>query len=89
MVHLINPTFASGIFPTLLKHAKVTPIFKKGDKLNLTNYRPISLLNSISKILEKLFHKRMMSYLNMSKFLFDFQFGFRPSNFTSYACIYT
>ena len=51
LVHLINLTFSTGIFSTLLKHAKVTPMFKKGDKLNLTNYRLISVLNSISKIL--------------------------------------
>ena len=64
LVHLINLTFTTEIFSTLLKNAKVSPIFKKGYKLNLTNYRPISVLNSISKILEKLLHKRTMLYFN-------------------------
>ena len=82
LVRLINLTFTTGIFPTLQKHAKVAPLFEKGNKLNLTNYRPISVLNSISKILEKLFHKRMM-YLYMNKLLSYFLFGFRRNYTTS------
>ena len=66
----------------------MSPIFKKGYKQSLINHRPISVINSLSKILEKLFHKRMMSYLNMYKLLSNFRFGFRPNYSTSYACVY-
>ena len=50
---LINTSFDSGVFPDFCKTAKVIPIFKKGDPLNCTNYRPISLLSIFSKIFEK------------------------------------
>jgi hypothetical protein len=46
-----------GVFPTALKHSIITPLHKRGDKNNVTNYRPISLLISFSKIFEKLFMK--------------------------------
>ena len=52
----------------------------------MNNYRPISLLNTFSKILEKAMHKRMLSFLNRNHALSEFQFGFRPNYSTSLAC---
>ena len=52
--HVFNRSLAEGIFPNVLKKAKVIPIFKSGDKSLAENYRPISLLPQISKIFEKL-----------------------------------
>jgi hypothetical protein len=49
----------SGIFPAWLKYAQIVPVFKKGDKEQPTNYRPISLLTSFSKIFEKVIYKRL------------------------------
>lgn len=60
--YIINRSFQLGIFPTSFKCAKVIPIFKKGNTRLVENYRPISLLNNMSKILEKLVHKRVMDF---------------------------
>ncbi len=51
--HIFNLSLMNGIFPSKLKKCRVIPIFKAGDSLDVDNYRPISLLSSISKILEK------------------------------------
>ena len=59
-----NLSFMTGVFPSVLKTAKVVPIFKKDPKLNYSNYRPISLLSNIEKILEKLMYKRLYTFLN-------------------------
>ncbi len=61
-----------------MKLAKVIPIYKAKSKESFTNYRPISLLASISKILEKVMHKRVYSFLEKHKILSDKQYGFRP-----------
>ena len=58
-----------------MKLAKVVPIFKKGDALLLNNYRPISLLTSISKILEKLVYSRTLKFLQLKNVFSDTQFG--------------
>ena len=55
------------IYPDQLKIAKVIPIFKKGDKLLVSNYRPISLLSNINKIFEKLVYSRLYSFLEIHK----------------------
>ena len=52
--YLFNSAFQFGMFPLCLKTAKVIPIFKSGDKSDISNYRPISILSTFSKILEKL-----------------------------------
>ena len=59
---IINQSLNSGIFPGKLKIAKVTPIFKKGDKQIITNYRPISVLPVISEIFETLIHEQLSEY---------------------------
>ena len=68
---LINLSFAQGKFPTILKIAKVIPIHKKGGKSECDNYRPISLTSNISKLLEKLVHERLYSFLEKEKLLFE------------------
>ena len=52
LTHLVNVSFTDGIFPDELKMANIIPIFKSGDKLLFSNYRPISLLTTISKVFE-------------------------------------
>jgi len=53
LCRIINMSLNSGVFPTRLKYSIITPLHKKGDKNNMTNYRPISLLTSFSKIFLK------------------------------------
>ena len=60
--HVINLSIVNGIVPDKMKIAKVIPIHKKGDPLDISNYRPISLLSSISKVLEKIIHKRTIRF---------------------------
>ena len=64
----------TGVFPSVLKTAKVVPIFKK---LDYSNYHPISLLSNIGKILENLMYKRLYTFLDNKNIIYDLQFGFR------------
>ena len=64
LCHIFNLSLSKGIFPQKLKLAKVSPVFKSGNKEELTNYRPISVLSVFSKILERIVYKRTMDFLN-------------------------
>ena len=86
LAHIFNQSFNAGKFSSRFKLAKVVPVFKKGKSTDLNNYRPISLLNTFSKILEKAMHKRMLSFLNRNHALSEFQFGFRPNYSTPLTC---
>ena len=77
----------TGIYPDELKIAKIKPIFKKGDNKDFTNYRPISLLPSISKIFERVIYNQLYSYFNDNKLFFTSQYGFRKEHSTELACI--
>jgi len=85
LIYLCNKAMSSGIFPTWLKISQVIPIFKKGDKDKLTNYRPISLLTSFSKIFEKLIYKRLYSHMISNNILAKEQYGFRSNTSTEKA----
>ena len=84
---LINRVLNTGIFPDKLKIAKVIPIYKKCDPKLFENYRPISLLPTISKVLEKIIHKQLSSYLDEYGIFFPNQYGFRPKHSTEYAAL--
>ena len=85
--NLFNLSFSTGVFPNILKTSSVLPLFKKGSKLICENYRPISLLSNISKLLEKLMYSRLYSFLNIYNCLSELQFGFRTKHSTSHALI--
>ena len=87
MADLFNLSFTTGVFPSVLKTAKVVPVFKKDSKLNYSNYCPISLLSNIEKILEKLMYKRLYAFLDYNNIIYDLQFGFRQQYSTSHALI--
>jgi hypothetical protein len=80
---LFNLSLDYGIVPNSQKIAKVVPIFKKGDSTLVANYRPISLLNSMAKILEKVIANRLSSFLTKYNIIYDFQFGFRKHHSTT------
>ena len=84
---IFNISQRTGTFPDLLKFSKTIPVFKKGSKLNLSNYRPISLLSNINKIFEKLMHGRVFKFLEKNKSLYHLQFGFRSKHSTDHALI--
>ena len=80
--HIFLLSFDKGIVPTQLKIAKVIPIFKTGDRCYMDNYRLISLLSSISKILKKIVANRLTNFLNSCNILSEWQFGFRSQHST-------
>ena len=78
ITHICNLSFKNGIFPENMKNDKIIPIFKSGYREDCTNYRPISLLPQISKILEKL-NRRLTSFLEKYKVISPTQYGFREN----------
>ena len=84
---IINMSLSEGIFPSLNKEGEVCPIHKKGDKTKCENYRPISLLPNLSKIFERVMYTRLDAFLNSSKILYKFQFGFRKAYSTNHALL--
>ena len=84
---IVNQCLTTGIFPTAFKIAKVKPIYKKGNKSDLNNYRPISLLPTISKIFERVIHTQLYNYLSENKLLCEQQYGFRSQHSTELAAI--
>ena len=75
---IINTSIVTGKYPDPWKHPYIAPIFKSGDADNVTNYRPISLLPIISKILEKIVANQLIAFLENNKLLANNQHGFRP-----------
>ena len=74
--YICNRALLTGIFPDRLKFATVRPLFKKGDKRDISNYRPISLLPVFSKILERVMHTRLLKHLNDYNIFNSEQYGF-------------
>ena len=85
--NIINNSFSSGIFPDFFKLAKVIPIYKKGLKLDCSNYRPISLLSNIGKIFEKVMNVKLTTFLNRFNCFYKYQFGFRNKHSTTHTLI--
>ena len=77
LAHIISMPFLTGVYPDLLKIAKVILIHKGGSTQDINNYRPISLLSIFDKIIEKLLHKRLYNFLEEHNILYHNQFGFR------------
>lgn len=84
---IFNQCLQLGIFPRDLKVSKVLPIHKGGDRDRVNNYRPISILPSLSKILEKIINKRLVNYLEKNNVLSKNQFGFRQNKSTDDAVL--
>ena len=72
-----NRTRFIGVFPDMLKYAIIRPLFKKSNKNYVSNYRPISILTSFSKLFEKVMQTRLMKYLTDHNSLSKEQYGFR------------
>lgn len=87
LTHIINLSFKTGIVPEKFKLGKVIPIFKKENNLLPENYRPITLLSSLNKILEQVMYNRIYSFLIKHDILYKYQFGFRLNHSTSLALI--
>ena len=84
---IFNQSLATGSVPSDWKRSNITPVYKKDDPALATNYRPISLLSLVSKVLERIIHNRLMRYLISNSYLSRFQFGFRPMGSTQEAIL--
>ena len=82
MSDLFNFSLASGKVPASWKQANVTPIFKKDNPSDVVNYRPISLLNTIGKVLEKIIHKHVYNFFHEHHVVTTLQSGFVPGDST-------
>ena len=74
---IINTSIVTGLFPLLWKHGLINPTFKSGDIDEVSNFRPISLLSILSKVLEKIVTNQLMEYLESNRLLSNSQHGFR------------
>ena len=84
---IFNQCVSQNIFPDALKVAKVIPLYKKSEEYILDNYRPVSILPSISKVYEKLLHKQINDYFNNNKLFYTSQYGFRQMHSTELAAL--
>ena len=89
LAYFFNQFMDQGIFPDELKIGQVIPVYKKGNKEEFQNYRPISILPAFSKIFEKIIYCRLYSFLSAKNVISDTQFGFRKGHSTSHALNYS
>ena len=87
LTHIFNLSIQNGIVPDVFKLAKVIPIFKSGDKTNPNNYRPISLLPTMSKVLEKIIYKRIFKFILKQNIIHPHQYGFLKGRSTEQAMV--
>jgi hypothetical protein len=77
LTYTSNKILLTGIFPDRLEFSEVKPLYKEGNTSDFSNYRPISLLTSFSKVIEKIIYKRLYYYLDQQKVFVNEQHGFR------------
>ena len=87
LTFVFNLSLVDGIVPSKMKTAKVLPVYKKGNADDVGNFRPISLLTSFSKLLEKLIYSRTIRFLNTCNILVNSQFGFHQKHSTTHVII--
>jgi len=87
LCHLIELSFNIRIYPNSCKIAKVIPLYKSGNKADLSNYRPINLLTCFSKVYEKLLCERMAKFFHKHKVIKETQYGFQRNLSTQHAIL--
>lgn len=87
LTHLVNVSFSEGVFPKELQKAKVIPVYKSGLADDVSNYRPISILPTISKVFEIAIKNRLMTFLERFKLLNKEQHGYRTNRSTITALV--
>lgn len=83
LADIFNRCLEEGTFPNLMKHAKIIPLFKAGDKNNPSNFRPISILPAFSKVFEKIIYNQLLSHFAINKLFHEKQFGFTKGRSTT------
>ena len=85
---IVNKCVENGVFPSSWKQAKVTPLYKNGPRDEINNYRPISILPTVSKLIEKIVQKNLLAYLNKFSVIHGSQSGFKAGHSTETALLY-
>ena len=85
LTFLMNQSLSTGIFPNELKIYRVKPLYKSDNSSLLSNYRPISVLSSISKVYEYVVFKQLLNYMECNRLFYTDQYGFRPGHSTELA----
>jgi len=88
LAHIFNNSLRQGIFPDRLKMSRTVPIFKAGRADLCDNYRPISLLSTLSKVLEKIVSVQLVNHLDRNKILYEHQYGFQHKKSTEHSIIH-
>ena len=88
ITHIINTSLTTGIVPKSMKTARVIPIFKSAEPSIMKNYRPISILPSFSKILERIMYNKIVSFFNTKNLFYRHQYGFRQKHSTIHPIIH-
>ena len=86
--HVFNLSLQMGILPDRLKISRTVPVFKAGKTDNLSNYRPISCLPVMSKIIEKFVSKQLFEFISSNQILYKYQFGFQPGKSTAHPLLH-
>ena len=87
VTHIVNLSIQQAIFPSLYKKAKVIPLLKKDDPLEVKNYRPVAILCILSKVIERVIFSQIVEYMNTNDFFHPNHHGFRANHSTSTAMI--
>ena len=87
LTHIINLSLTTGIVPSQMKRANVLPLYKDGDPTSFNNYRPVSLLSVLSKVLERVMYARCIKFIEKHNILYDRQFGFRQNHSITHALL--
>ena len=88
LTDIFNSCIESGTYPNKLKIARVIPIYKSGNKNEISNFRPISTLPNLNKVFEKVIYKRLIDFVLSNSLLSEYQFGFRKNSNTSLPIFY-
>ncbi len=88
LAHIFSLSLATGTFPEALKSTRVIPLHKAGDTTNFDNYRPISLVNAFSKILEKIVSTKLTQHLEQNNLIYEHQYGFLKGKSTEHALLH-
>jgi Reverse transcriptase (RNA-dependent DNA polymerase) len=86
--HIFKLSIESGTFPDKFKSSRIVPIFKNGDPRICDNYRPIALVNTFSKILEKIVATDLYNHLDLNKLLYTHQYGFQRGKSTEHNLVH-
>jgi hypothetical protein len=77
--HIFNVSLEQGVYPERMKYASLRPIYKTGEKSDMSNYRTISLLIAFSKVLERVMYNRLKQHIDTDNTIASEQFGFREN----------